>query len=83
MAKQLGLQAGGLMVARVDDGKIVLTPRPRSLIEYLETFPKGVYGRTKEDIDAYIRGVRRGWDRRARIAEGDAYVPSDDQRFDS
>jgi antitoxin ChpS len=71
MAKQLGLEAGGMLVARLENGTIVLTPRPKSLIEYLDSFPAGVYGRTKEEIDAYVRDEREGWERRARIAEGD------------
>ena len=82
MARELGLEPGGKLVARLENGALVLKPRPKSLIEYLDSFPKGVYGRTKEEIDAYIREQRGGWDRRARIAEGDAYVPTDDPRFD-
>ena len=82
MAKELALEAGGKLVARIENGSLILRPRPGSLIEYLDSFPKGVYGRTKEEIDAYIREQREGWDRRARIAEGAAYVPTDDPRFD-
>ena len=79
MAKQLGLQAGGVMVARVDDGKIVLTPRPRSWVEWVSGSLKGTYGSTKEEIDAYVREVRQGWDERARVAEGESYVPPDEE----
>jgi hypothetical protein len=82
MARQLGIEAGGKVIARLEDGTIILTPRPRNWLEYITGGPGGVYGRTREEIDAYIRDVRKGWDRRARIAEGDAYVPSDDPRFD-
>jgi hypothetical protein len=78
MARELGLEPGGLMVARLDDGAIVLRPRPKSLIEYLDSFPRGTYGRTKEEIDKYIREVRQGWDEHARLAEGDAYREEDD-----
>jgi len=78
MARELGLEPGGKLVARLQDGMIVLKPRPKSLIEYLDSFPKGVYGRTKEEVDAYIREVREGWDERARIAEGDSYREEDD-----
>jgi AbrB family looped-hinge helix DNA binding protein len=74
MAKELGLQPGGMLVARLEDGTIVLNPRPKSLVEYLDSFPEAVYGRTKEEVDAYIREVREGWEERAKIAEGDAYI---------
>jgi len=63
MARELGLKPGDRLVAHLDDGSIVLERRPKSLIEYLDTFPKGTYGRTKEEIDAYIAEIRRGWDR--------------------
>ena len=78
MARALGLEPGGKLVARLKDGEIVLKPRPRSWFEYVTGGPIGVYGHSKEEIDEYIRDVRKGWDRRARIAEGDSYLPSDD-----
>ena len=82
MARELGLEPGGKLVARLKDGEIVLKPRPTGLLEYLATFPKGTYGRTKEEIDAYVRGEREGWSRRARIAEGDSFVPEHDADSD-
>jgi AbrB family looped-hinge helix DNA binding protein len=83
MARELGLKPGDKLVAHLDDGRIVMRARPANLLEYLDAFPTGFYGRSKEEIDAYVREQRRGWDRRARIAEGDAYAPADDSRFDS
>ena len=82
MARELGLGAGDKLVAWLDDGEIIMKPRPTDLMEYLATFPKGTYGRTKEEIDAYVRGEREGWSRRARIAEGDSYVPEHDSDSD-
>jgi antitoxin ChpS len=54
MARELGLAPGDKLVAHLDNGTIILERRPKSLIEYLDSFPKGIYGRTKEEIDAYI-----------------------------
>ena len=54
MARELGLSPGDKLVARIEDGSMILRRRPQSLIEYLDSFPVGVYGRTKEEIDAYI-----------------------------
>lgn len=82
MARELGIEPGGKLVAHVEDGCIVLRPRPASWLEYITSGPGGVYGKTKEEVDAYIKDVRRGWDRRARIAEGDSYRPVDDPSFD-
>jgi AbrB family looped-hinge helix DNA binding protein len=82
MARELGLEPGGKLVARLEEGSLVLTPRPKDWLEYITGGPTGVYGRTKDEVDAYIREVRQGWDERARIAEGDSYVAPDDPRFD-
>ena len=54
MARELGLAPGDKLVAHLENRSIILERRPKSLIEYLDSFPKGVYGRTKEEIDAYI-----------------------------
>src|SRR6266540_553492 len=79
MVRELGLEAGDKLVARLDDGAITLTPRPRSWLEYVTGPPLGVYGKTKEEVDAYIREVREGWDKRARIAEGDSYIEHEEE----
>jgi len=83
MARRLGLEPGGKLVAYIEDGAILLRPRPKSWVEYITGPPHGVYGRTKEEVDAYIREVRQGWDKRARIAEGESYRSKDDPNFAS
>lgn len=59
MVRELGLKPGDKLVARIRDGKIVLKRRPKSLVEYLDSFPPGIYGDTKEEIDANIAEGRR------------------------
>ncbi len=54
MIRRLELEPGDKLVARLENGAILLQRRPRSLVEYLDSFPRGVYGRTREEIDAYI-----------------------------
>ena len=83
MAKELGLQPGGKLVARLEDGAIVLTPHPKSWLEYITGPPYGVYGRTKEQVDTYMKDVRKGWARRARIAEGTAQIEEDESDTDT
>jgi len=78
MVRELGLVAGDKLVAHVEGDTITLRPRPRSWVEYVSGSLKGTYGSTKEEVDAYIREVRDGWDERARVAEGDAYIPSEE-----
>jgi AbrB family looped-hinge helix DNA binding protein len=54
IARAIGLLPGDKLVARLEDGAIILEHRPKDLIELLDSFPPNVYGRTKEEIDAYI-----------------------------
>ncbi len=63
MVRRLGLQAGDRLTARLEDGTIVLKPRPRSWVDYIGGSLPGYYGKTKEEIDAYLAEVREGWDR--------------------
>jgi AbrB family looped-hinge helix DNA binding protein len=79
MARELGLEAGDKLVARLEGEAIILSPRPRSWVEWVSGSLKGTYGSTKEEVDAYVREVRQGWDERARVAEGESYVPPDDE----
>ena len=77
MVRELGLEPGDKLVARLEGDAITLNPRPRSWVEYVSGSLKGTYGSTKEEVDAYVREVRDGWDARARVAEGDADTPGD------
>jgi AbrB family looped-hinge helix DNA binding protein len=78
MARELGLEPGDKLIARLENGAIVMKAQPKDWLEYVTGGPPGYYGRTKEEVDAYIRDVRQGWDERAKVAEGDAYIPDDD-----
>jgi len=77
MVRELGLEPGMKLEVHMEEGDIVLHPRKMGWLEYVTSGPP-IYtkNRTKEEVDAYIREVREGWDRRARIAEGDSYVGS-------
>ncbi len=77
IARELGLEPGDKLVAWIEDGKIVLQPRPPSWVDYVSGSAHGLYGKTKQEVDAYIREVREGWEERARIAEGDSYIPEE------
>lgn len=79
IARELKLEPGAKFVVYVEDGEIVLKPRPKSWLEYVTSGPP-MYtkNRTKEEVDEYIRSVREGWDERARRFEGDFYVETDD-----
>jgi AbrB family looped-hinge helix DNA binding protein len=66
--KELGLEPGAKLEVYVSDNQIILKQRPRNWLEYVTSGPP-IYGRNKQEVDAYIRDVREGWDERARRYE--------------
>ena len=78
VARELELKPGMKLEVQVENGEIVLHPRRMSVIEEIIALPAGYYGTTKEDVDAYMRESRQGWEDRARLIEGDSYIEPDD-----
>jgi AbrB family looped-hinge helix DNA binding protein len=80
VVRELELEPGMKLAVYVEGEEITLIPRKMNWFEYITTRkPSGIYGTTKEEVDAYLREERRGWDERARRLEGDAYIePPDD-----
>ena len=58
---QLGIKAGDRLEVRVEDGDVVLHPRPAKASERLRGLGKGMYG---PDVDSYIRDLRDEWEER-------------------
>jgi antitoxin ChpS len=69
LLRELGIGAGDRVSIRVDADRLILRPRPKDWADYYGGSMRGVYGDTKEEIDAYIREVREGWDERDRVVE--------------
>ena len=66
MVRLLGLKPGDaldLTVTGVDHIIVERKLRGKALLDRLQGSMKGVYGDTKEEIDAYVRGERNSWDR--------------------
>ena len=61
LVRELGLEPGDKLSVRLEDGSIVLRPRPRDWVSYLAGSMPGYYGKTKEEIDAYLKEVRGDW----------------------
>lgn len=60
--KRMRLRPGDrLIVVGEDDMATLMTPQRYA--ESLRGVAKGTYGRTRADIDAYVRGERRVWPR--------------------
>jgi len=64
MVRRLGLKPGRRLMLRLEDDRIVLRPEPEDWVEYFRGSMKGVYGKTREEMDAYVRRERASWQRR-------------------
>lgn len=59
---QLNVKGGDKLRAVLRGRSLVLLPHPVSWAEYMAGSLEGLYGQTKEDIDAYLREVRGDWE---------------------
>ena len=58
--RRMGVKAGDPLVVVAGDGEAVLMT-PKRYAESLRGAGRGVYGRTREEIDAYVRRERTTW----------------------
>ena len=68
MVRDLGLEPGQKYVIANEEGRIILYPDKHSRTDYFAGSLGGLYGKTKEDVDAYLTEVRGDWG----IADEDA-----------
>ena len=61
LVRELGLQPGDKLAVELVEGRLVLHPRPKDWLSYVAGSMPGYYGKTKEEIDAYLREVRGDW----------------------
>lgn len=61
MVRDLGLEPGQKYVIAKEEGRIVFYPDKHSRTDYFAGSLGGLYGRTKEDVDAYLAEVRGDW----------------------
>ena len=61
LVRELGLQPGDKLAVEVEEGRLILHPRPKDWVSYTAGSMPGYYGKTKEEIDAYLREVRGDW----------------------
>jgi len=61
VVRTLGLAPGDKLSVRIEDGHVVLRPQPRDWVAYLAGSMPGYYGRTREEVEAYLAEVRGDW----------------------
>jgi AbrB family looped-hinge helix DNA binding protein len=60
--QRMRLKAGARLVLVEGDGEATLMT-PRRYAERLRGAARGTYGKTRADVDAYVREERRAWPR--------------------
>ncbi len=58
--RKLGIKAGDYLVIVSGESEAIIMKAKR-YAESLRGMGKGLYGKTREEIDAYIRGERETW----------------------
>src|SRR3990170_2899744 len=61
LVRELGLKPGDKLAVELEHGCLVLHPRPKDCVSYTAGALEGMYGKTKEDVDAYLRELRGSW----------------------
>jgi AbrB family looped-hinge helix DNA binding protein len=61
LLRELGLGAGDRLAVRREGNRLVLRPRPKDWVEYYGASPRGVYGETTAEMDAYVGELRSEW----------------------
>jgi hypothetical protein len=59
--RELGLRPGDKLAVELRGLCLILHPRPKDWVSYTAGSMPGYYGKTKEEIDAYLREVRGSW----------------------
>jgi AbrB family looped-hinge helix DNA binding protein len=58
LLREIGLKPGDRLAVTRDGNKLILRARPKNWVEYYRGSLKGLYGNTREEIDAYIEEQR-------------------------
>ena len=61
LLREIGLKPGDQLAVEWDGLRLILHPRPKDWVSYTAGSMPDYYGKTKKDVDAYIREVRGSW----------------------
>ena len=57
----LKLQQGQKLIVEVNEGRLIISPRPESLTKELRGLTRGLYGKNASEIDDYVKKERDEW----------------------
>lgn len=61
VVRRLDLKPGRKLRIRLEGDGVVLKPEPEDWVTYFQGSMKGVYGKTREEMDDYVRQERASW----------------------
>ena len=67
LLRGLGLKPGDRMAVSLEGNRLILRPRPKDWLAYHAGSLPDLYGKDREEIDAYVRELREGDERDAEI----------------
>jgi AbrB family looped-hinge helix DNA binding protein len=67
LLRELGLRAGDRLAVTREGARLVLRARPRDWVAYHGGSLKGLYGKDREEIDAYVKDLREDTQREEAI----------------
>lgn len=59
VCNQLSIKDGDYLLLDIQEGKIILTPYPENPAKHFRGISKGLFGRTAEEVDAYVAEERK------------------------
>lgn len=65
--REMGIGPGDRLAVSREDDRIVLRPRPKDWVKHYAGSLKGLYGASREEMDAYVRELRSEGARTAEI----------------
>jgi AbrB family looped-hinge helix DNA binding protein len=61
LVREMGLKPGDQLAVEMDSLRLILHPRPKDWVSYTAGSMPGYYGKTKAEVDEYLREVRGSW----------------------
>ncbi len=63
LLRQMGLGPGDRLAVSLEGGRLVLRPRPQDWVSHYAGSLKGLYGASRQEMDAYARELREEGER--------------------
>lgn len=62
VCNQLSIKDGDYLLLDIQEDRIILTPAPENPAKHFRGISKGLFGKTVEEVDAYVAEERKSWE---------------------